>query len=222
EGQGVDPGATPQLMGFVFAFVLATGLLILDGRERRRRMGPAAGRRRDAVDAPEPEDDADAWPHTSRLLPWGLAVFVAMIFLVPFDSAQLPLVHLPLNSNMDRPLLVALVMLWLAGVAFATGAARPQIRLTAIHVTLLLFFVACCASLVFNGDALITLGDLTLSLKKLALLLSYVVFFFVVASVVRPSEVPRFVSLMIALGVIVAIATVVEFRFHFNVFYSLW
>lgn len=223
-GAAVDPHATPELIGFVFVFVLLTGGVVLEGIGGRRRRRRTPARPESELGLEDPADGAtgDLWPHTSRLLPWALAAFVAMIFLVPFDSAQLPLIHLPLNSNMDRPVLVALVMLWLAGVAFGSGAARPQIRLTPIHVALLLFFVACCASLVFNGDALITMGDLTLSLKKLALLLSYIVFFIVVASVVRPAEVPRFASLIIVLGVIVAVATVVEARFHFNPFYELW
>ncbi len=216
----VDPHARPQLMGFVFALVLITGLIIQQGVRRRRREG-ARGLLAYS-EAPQDIDSGDDWPHTSRPLPWSLAVFVGMIFLVPFDSAQLPLVHLPLNSNMDRPVLVAIVMLWLASVAYASGAARPRIRLSTMHVILILFFVVCCASLVFNGDALVTMGDLTLSLKKIALLLSYVVFFVVVASVVRPAEVPRYVTMMVVLGVIVAVATVIEYRFHFNPFYSLW
>jgi hypothetical protein len=221
RGTAVDPHARLQLMGFVFLFVLVTGGIVLQGVRRRRSL-PSRRQRVGWGSADRERGAEDDWPHTRRLLPWGLAAFVAMLFLVPFDSAQLPLAQLPLNSNLDRPVLVALVALWLAGAAFASGAARPQIRLTAIHVILLLFFAACCASLVINGDALITIGDLTLSLKKLALLLSYVVFFFVVASVVRPTEVPKFASLIIVLGVIVAVATVIEFRFHYNVFYSVW
>ena len=58
--------------------------------------------------------------------------------------------------------------------------------------------------------------------KKLVLLGTYIAFFVVVASVIRPREVPRFVALMVSLGVIVAIATVVEYRLHVNVFYEVW
>jgi hypothetical protein len=222
QAEEIDPDARPELMGFAFAFVTITGLLLLEGRDRRRR-ARAQGLGRDrAAGAENDVEDADDWPHTRRLLPWSLAAFLAMIFLVPFDSAQLPLVHLPLNSNMDRPILVAIVALWLSGIAFASGAMRPQVKLTAIHVAMILFFVACCLSLALNGNSLITMGDLTLSVKKIALLFSYIVLFIVVASVVRPTEVSRYVSMMIVLGVIVALATVIEFRFHFNLFYSLW
>ena len=66
------------------------------------------------------------------------------------------------------------------------------------------------------------MDEVSLVVKKLALLVSYILFFFVVASVIRPREVPRYVALMVALGVIVAVATAIEYRMHYNVFYSLW
>lgn len=220
----VDPGARVQLMAFVFVLVALTCGILLQAYMRRRApraslLGWDHRRGVDRIDAPSP--GRDDWPHTTRLLPWALAVFMAMLFLVPFDSAQLP-VHLPLDSNLDRPILIAVAMLWLWSLAAMTGVARPRLKLTWIHVTLLLFFAVCCASLVVNGDALVTMGDLSLSVKKLALLMSYIVFFYVVASVVRPREVPRYATLMVCLGVVVAVAAVAEYRFHYNPFYTLW
>ena len=39
----------------------------------------------------------DVWPHTTRALPWALAGFLTMVWLVPFDSISLP-VSLPLDT----------------------------------------------------------------------------------------------------------------------------
>ncbi len=161
------------------------------------------------------------WPYTTRLLPWALAGFVAMVFLVPFDAIDLP-VNLPLDSSLDRPLLVGLVLLWLSSMALLSRAARPRVRLTRVHFAVLLFFAVCCLGVALDGAALANMDEVTLVVKKLALLASYVVFFGVVASALRPREVPRFAALIVALGVVVAVATVVEYRLHYNVFYDLW
>ena len=211
-GGSVDSGARWQLMGAVFLLVLVLGggLLIARGRGRRPARVPVTA-------APTGGD----WPHTTRLLPWALAGFVAMIFLAPFDSMQLP-VSLPLDSNVDRPLLIALVLLWLSSAALLSSAARPRLRLTRVHFAALAFFAVCCIGVTVDGAALANMDEVTLVLKKLALLGSYLVFFFVVASALRAREVPRFAVLIVALGSIVAVATVIEYRLHYNVFYSLW
>jgi len=38
-------------------------------------------------------------------LPWGLAGFLVMLWLLPFDSVDLP-IPLPLDAKLDRPLLL--------------------------------------------------------------------------------------------------------------------
>ena len=55
------------------------------------------GRHRVPVPQPALTDD-DAWPHTTRLLPWAFAVFLAVLWLVPFDSIEL-LVPSPSTSS---------------------------------------------------------------------------------------------------------------------------
>jgi hypothetical protein len=243
----VDGGARWQLMGAVFllVIVLGGGLLCARGRGRRRRgrapletrsthmaasttvhmaapiahMGTSTGGAHPATVAAAPT--GGDWPHTTRLLPWALAGFVAMLFLAPFDALHLP-VSLPLDSNVDRPLLIALVLLWLASMTLLSGAARPRVRLTRVHCAALAFFAVCCVGVGVDGAALANMDEVSLVLKKLALLASYLVFFFVVSSALRAREVPRFAVLIVALGSIVAVATVVEYRLHYNVFYSLW
>lgn len=222
EGGMVDPGARLQLMAFVFVFVLVSGGSLVYARERRLRSRSTRQPARAGVDRLDEDlPGSDDWPHTRRLLPWALAGFMAMLFLVPFDAISLP-IHLPLDSTLDRPVVVALVMLWFSSLCVVTGAARPRIKLTRVHFAALAFFAVCCVGVAINGHALVTMGELTLVLKKLALLASYLVFFLIVASVLRPREVPRFAALMVVLGVIVAVGAILEYRMKFNPFYTLW
>jgi hypothetical protein len=241
-GGPVDPGARWQLMAAVFLLVFGLGGGLLYARGRRLRASRTAvgcARPKSATGArpeiawewgallpararsPAPEPTGGEWPHTTRLLPWALAGFVTMLFLVPFDAIDLP-VSLPLNSTLDRPLLLGLVMLWATSMVVLSSTARPRLRLTRVHFAVLAFFAICCLGIALDGAALANMDEVTLVLKKLALLASYIAFFFLVASALRPREVPRFAVLLVVLGVLVAVATVVEYRLHYNVFYSLW
>lgn len=221
-GGTIGGGARWQVMGFVFTLVLLLGWSLLWARHQRRARSYAtgiAGAKLDRLDEQPP--DCDEWPYTTRLLPWSLAAFMVMLFLVPIDAITLP-IHLPVNGTLDRPVVIALAMLWFAGLAVLSGAARPRLKLTRVHFAVLAFLAVCLMSVAANGQALTDMDELTLVVKKLALLVSYVVFFFIVASVLRPREVPRFAALMVFLGVVVALGTIVEYRTHYNVFYTLW
>jgi hypothetical protein len=59
-----------------------------------------------------------------------------------------------------------------------------------------------------------------LSIKKLALVFTYVALFFFVVDNVRASEVPRFVKLTLAMAAVAALATILEYRFKVNLFYT--
>jgi hypothetical protein len=210
----VDPGVQWQLMAFVFDLVLALGGSLLYALALRGRRARAA----DALDMLDDESFAsDDWPHTKRILPWGLAGFMAMLFLVPFQS-----IALPGGANLDRPLLVALALLWFCTLALVSGAARPRVKLTGVHFAAFAFFALCCLGFALNGGTLANMDEIGLAAKKLALLFSYILFFVIVASVVRPREVPRYVALMVGLGTVLAFATIIEYRTHYNIFYSLW
>jgi hypothetical protein len=210
----VDPGVQWQLMAFVFDLVLALGGSLLYALALRGRRARAA----DALDLLDDESFAsDDWPHTKRVLPWGLAAFMAMLFVVPFQS-----IELPGGANLDRPLLVALALLWFCTLALVSGAARPRVKFTGVHYAAFAFFALCCLGFALNGGTLANMDEVGLAAKKLALLFSYILFFVIVASVVRPREVPRYVALMVGLGTVLALATILEYRTHYNIFYSLW
>src|SRR4051794_18681384 len=135
-----------------------------------------------------PQSQAADWPATSRLLPWALFSFVAMLWLVPFDSVKLP-VGGPIDATLDRPLLVLLVAFWLLSVRAARQ--RWPLRLSTIHWAFAAFVAIAAISIVEQGETLVRIGEMDLATKQLALLISYLVFFGLAASILRASEVTK-------------------------------
>lgn len=232
----VDPGAKLQVIALVFGLVLLFGgalVLSLDRRRDRRRAarlrdatGQAFGLRRiHAVPAPAPvepdEEPDDDWPHTKRLLPWSLAVFIGAIFLMPIESITLP-VHLPFGSTADRVLLVIMAGIFLINLILVKGKARPRIRLTRVHFILFAFFGIVCLGIAVNGHELATNLEVTPTIKKLFVLASLLTLFVIASSSLRPAEIWRFFQYILGLGLIVAVAAIIEQRTHTDIFYSLW
>lgn len=172
-----------------------------------------------AAETALPGADTDVWPNTSRLLPWGLAAFLAMIWLVPFDAVSLP-IPLPLDGKMDRPFVLVLLLLWFVAALVLRGPGRPVVRFTGVHVAIIVFFLAAVVGALLNLDALMHVSESNLFMKKLALLVSYMMVFGIVASSVRAREVERYVRLMLRLAVVAAIGTIWEYRFLYNPFYE--
>jgi hypothetical protein len=219
-GGAVDPGARVQLMLFVFCLVTIVGCALV--LSIHRRSGPAHRATLAELDQIGDESSAsDDWPHTKRLLPWLMAVFLGMIFLVPIDQMTLP-VHLPLASNPDRVLLILIAAVWFAALLLAKAPERPRIRFTGIHFAVFAFVTVAFLSVTVNGLNLATYQEVGGTLKKILLLATFVIFFIIASSVVRPREVPRFMTLMVVLGVVVAFSAILESKMHFNIFYSLW
>src|SRR5262245_41547837 len=146
-------------------------------------------------------------------MPWCLAGFMAMLFLVPFDSVELP-IGLPLEAKLDRPFLLGIGALWILSVVMMGGSKRLQ--MTAIHYAFFGFTLIAILSLVHNAETTVRLGELELGVRKLALLLSYLALFVIVASSIRASEVRPLMNLMCGLAVITAIGVIWEYRAEYN------
>jgi hypothetical protein len=161
----------------------------------------------------------DAWPHTTRVLPWCLAGVLVMLWMVPFSNIAAP-IALPVDATLDWPLVAAVVALWLATLGLAPSSWRPSLRISRVHVGIGCLFVAAVASVALNAEVLANLRELSVATKTVLELALYALLFVVVASVVRPSEVPGFVTLLLALATICALATIFEYRFESNPFYD--
>lgn len=166
------------------------------------------------------DDDAasDNWPHTKRPLPWALAGFLVMLWLLPFDSVNLP-IPLPLDAKLDRPLLLILIAIW--ALSLTRSQRPPRLRLSPVHCAFAAFVLVAVISLIQGADVTVRLGEFELGVRKLALLLSYVALFAIVCSSVRPGEVRPFMKLVCGLAALTAVGVLWEYRTGFNVFYEL-
>jgi hypothetical protein len=174
--------------------------------------GLRAGARRAAVRGGD-------WPRTTRVLPWMIAGFIVMLWLVPFNSIELTF-STPIDMHLDRLVLPFIVGVWLLAMA-AGGPGAPRIRLTWIHAGVGAFVAVAFLSVAIDARYLNETLELVLALKKLTLLVTYGVVFLIVASVVRRSEIQAFLKLMLACSAICAVGIIIEYRFHTNLFY-IW
>lgn len=162
---------------------------------------------------------AGDWPRTTRVLPWMIAAMLAVVWLVPFNVIQLSF-SLPIDLKFDRLVLPFVIATWVLTMA-AGGQGAPRMRMTWIHVAVAGVAVAALLSLVVEARSLNQSLELDTSVKKLVLLASYISLFLVIASSVRRDEVPAFLKYILVLCVICALGTIWEYRFSYNVFYSL-
>lgn len=181
----------------------------------------AQARPRGAVHARPPAVDTtgDNWPHTKRPLPWLLAGFLVMVFLIPFDAIIFT-VHMPANATLDRVFLVLMIAVFLGGRA-VNERTGPRRRLTPVEIAMLVFGGLVLLSIVLNIDRIYQQNELGFVNKQLSQLFAYGVFFFLVIVSIRPEEVPAFTRLVMALACLTALGVIYESRTGVNLFYSL-
>jgi hypothetical protein len=158
------------------------------------------------------------WPRTTRVLPWMVAGFIALIWLVPVNTIWLEM-SLPIDLKLDRIALPLLVGAWLLAIV-VDGRNRPRLRLTKVHVAIGVFVAVAFLSVVLNSTELARTLEFGLAVKKLSLLGAVGIFFLIVASVVRPSEVRSYLTFILILATIVAAGMLFEYRSGENLFYE--
>jgi hypothetical protein len=159
-----------------------------------------------------------SWPRTTRVLPWMLAAFIAMVLLVPFDSIQLN-VPFPIDLKLDRIILPFIFGTWALSMAVG-GRGAPRLRPTWIHAAVGGFVAIAFLSVILNASALNQSLELSTAAKKLPLLLSFLSVFLMASTVVRRDEVPAFLKYTLVLAVICAIGIVWESKTTHNLFFE--
>lgn len=226
RGAALTAGARLKVavLTFVLAFAVAWAALrfavsrrsFVPGRDGRGALGRRPARpalsSRGVVTA-----DGD-WPRTTRALPWMLAAFIAMLWLVPFDSLQLDIPS-PIDLKLDRIVLPCIVATWAMTLAIG-GRGAPRVRPTWIHGAVGAFVVVACLSVILNAPSLNGTLELETSLKKLPLLLSYLSIFVMTASVIRRDEVAAFIRYTLVLAVLCALGMIWEDHRLHNVFFE--
>ena len=172
-----------------------------------------------AMARPLPMREDDSWPHTKRPLPWLFAALLAMIFLVPFDAMRLK-VSMPVSSDFDRFLVIAIVVTWGLGIAFGKREAIERLRPAGWAVGMIAFLLVAVASIAFNVERITNLGEWDDAQKHLAVLFSLAAVFAIVTLNLRASELRPFSVLIVVLAVITATGTIYEKKTGFNVFYE--
>ena len=115
-------------------------------------------------------------------------------------------------------MLVLLAGIWLLSVRAVRH--RWPLRLSAIHWAFAAFVAIAAVSIVVQGETLVRIGEMDLATKQLALLISYLVFFGLAASILRASEVTKMLKAMLVLACVTAIGVVVEYRLGINPFHD--
>lgn len=179
--------------------------VLVDTNADRSRFAPTSG-------------EPDAWPHTTRVLPWLLAVFLVMLWLLPFDAIDVR-IQLPFDSKLDRAVLGVITLVWLA-VLLSNREGGPRFHASPLNRGVVLVVAVAVASVLLNIERIELFGEHNLALKKLVLLASYVCFFFVVSSTLRIGELRNFSILILVLGSLAALGTIWEYRTDFNVFFN--
>ena len=223
RGGALEPSAPYEIAALTFltVFSVCFGLLFLLAQVRRGWLRAARDRLRPAPRiAPAKAIGGrteDAWPHTTRALPWMIAGFIVMLWLLPINAITVQ-ASLPIDLKLDRLVLPVIVLTWLLSLA-SGGPAAPRWRFTAVHAAIALFVAAALISIAVNANYLSQTLELGLAIKKLTLLVAFVSLFLVVASSVRPAEVRPFLTLMLVLAVICGLGILYEYRFGENLFY---
>jgi hypothetical protein len=163
-------------------------------------------------------EDRDCWPHTTRPLPWMLAGFIAVLWLMPFNSIDLD-ASLPIDLPLDRLILPVIAVAWVVALA-AGGRGAPRWRMTWIHAALGAFLTCALLSVVLDAHYLNQTLELDPSLKRFATIVSYVLLFAITASVVRRGEVRPFLTYTLVLAVICAVGMIYEYRSGHNLFWE--
>jgi hypothetical protein len=166
-----------------------------------------------------PAGGADAFPHTRRPLPWVLAGFLAMLFLVPIDSTELR-VHLPFDSRIDRAAVLVAILAWIWFRGDRKAFMHTK-RSRLFPVAAASFLAIAVASLLLDMQRIVNVGELTLAEKRFGLLISFLAISWFALTALRFEDLRGFASYLIGLGSAMAVGMLIERHTGYNAFYSL-
>ena len=215
---GARAGLMVALLTFALAFAAAFAALSAAARWRLRSAGLEPARGREAP-SPAAEPGDGTWPRTSRPLPWAIAAFLGLLWLVPFNAITLN-VSTPIDLTLDRLALPALGAVWIAAL-IRGGPGAPHLRFTRVHAAVAAFAGVAALSVIVNAGDLARGLVLELPVKKLGLLATYAALFVIVASSIRPREVRPMLTYVLVLACVCSVGMVFEYRSGANPFYDI-
>lgn len=156
---------------------------------------------------------------STTILTWpnALVGLLLIVWLIPIKQYRLP-VTLPFNLELYRLAVVVLMLGFVLGVVTgrlpltAAGHSKPLVALIAVALV----------SQIVNWDTLDVPGATPVALKSLSYFLSFVaVFLLVVAGIQRFADATLILGFLVAGGVVVSLAAMIESRTRSNLFSNL-
>jgi hypothetical protein len=157
---------------------------------------------------------------TQLLLSWRsvVATTIVVILFIPIRRYALP-GHLPFELEPYRLLIAVVGAGWLGSLLVDP---RVRLRRSAIDTPLAMVVFVSAGSIVLNADRLSQLNVTDIAIKQLTFLLTFVLIFYLVVSVVRTYAQLDFVlGVLVACGCVVAVFALVELWTGLNVFNHL-
>lgn len=143
----------------------------------------------------------------------GLTILV--ILFVPIRKYSLP-GALPFQLEPYRLLVAVVAGVWLVSLLVDR---RVRLRTTGLEAPIFLIVAATFGSVVVNSSRIKTLQVNDIVLKKLTFFLSFLVIFYLVATVIRSHEqVDRILKMLVGGGAVVGAFALVESYYSYNVF----
>jgi hypothetical protein len=151
---------------------------------------------------------------------WRAAVVLLflVIWFIPIKRYRFP-VNLPFNLEPYRVLVAFLVLIWIAALLI-----NPKLRLrrSGLELPLVVFLLAVLVSICVNFKHIETVGLTVDVLKTLSFFVSFILTYFLVASVTRTRhDLDLFIKTLVAGGAAVGFFAVIEYRTGINVFNHL-
>lgn len=145
-------------------------------------------------------------------------LIIGVVFLIPIKRYTLP-ASLPFNLDPYRLLLGLCALGWVTSLMIDR---RLRIHRTGLGGPILALLVADVLSIVVNAGTLTSSNLTSLSVKALTFELSFFVLFIFAVNVMRTREdIDRIIRVIVALGAVVALEVVIEYRTHNNLFNSV-
>ncbi len=149
------------------------------------------------------------------LLAWDtlLALLVLVILFIPIQRYVLP-GSMPVELEPYRLLVAFMIAGWIASLL-----ADPTVRLrrTGFEVPIVLILVGVFGSVLANSTRVAERDPYVA--KGITFLLSYILLFFLIVSVVKTtSQIEQLLRFMVVGGAVLAVLTIVESRTHYNAF----
>jgi hypothetical protein len=154
------------------------------------------------------------------LLRWRalLTAIVLVVFFIPIKRYSLPSA-LPFNLEPYRLAIALVALAWVTSLLLDPAL---RLRRSGLERPLGAFLAVALASVLVNAPHLASTGLMPYVVKSLTFFVSFLLVFFITTSVLRTrADVERVLKVMVASGAIVAIAALVEYRTHDNLFNHL-